>query len=65
MLAFRATQRVTPRPNRAAEREAVCRGCEWLANETCRHPSRACGCPANAIRVKPWAKLRACPAKAW
>lgn len=65
MIAFRATQRVRARPRPDVTRHAACAACEWLVADTCRHPSRACGCPINAIRITPWLKLRRCPAAAW
>jgi len=65
VIAFRTSQRVQGHPRADAARHAACAACEWLVESTCRHPSRACGCPLNAIRIQPWAKLRRCPAGAW
>ena len=64
-LIFRGTARLGRQIDKTLAREPVCRACEWLLGETCRHPSRSCGCPTNAVRVHPWRKQRACPAEKW
>ena len=64
-MTFRATVTVRRKPDFAEHKKTICQGCEYLLADTCRHPSRACGCPSNAVRVQPWLKLRQCPAARW
>jgi len=51
-----------------AQREELCRACEWLGERDATGPkcfNPACGCPLNSSRINPWLNLRRCGAGKW
>ena len=64
-LRFKATSRLPAKVISEADKQAICRGCDWFGTmDRCIRPHEGL-CLRSTMRREPWRKLPFCPMSKW